>query len=197
MKQNHIIIALLFGITSASIPAQAETFDEFGNSYGDKAPSKKAAAATKSEDLRFKESQFKACKDVTFISKSDYKKDELFWQEAVACGVDVQVLPDSGFFSGILRSLKSQNGFKQDKEQNEKFLRMVGAKAGEYLDYNLSVNGAIAACAKGDKETLAKLSAAAKNEEGKKLFDAANCEDTLKEVKDVAEEYGPKARVQY
>lgn len=178
MKKHYLILALSFGITAATLPA---------------------SAAEPAKQLNLADSTFEACKDVTFITKSEYKKDETFWKTAVEqCHADVQILPDNGFFAGILRSLKQQNGFAGDKARNEEFLRKVGSKTLEHLDHNIAVNGAIAACAAG-KDQAADFFANVipESEAAKKLYDASKCESTLDDVKDVAEEYGPKARVEY
>lgn len=176
MQKKHLILALLFGIPSVS----------FG-------------AADPTANVKFQSSPYKACQDVGLITRDAYNKDKDFWDVAVKeCGADVQVLPESGFLANLTRTIHGRfGGTGEENVRTEAFLRKVGEKALEYSEANNRLNEVTAACAAGDEAFLKAAADKETSADGKKFYSAEACKKRIEDVKDVVDEYGPKARVQY
>jgi hypothetical protein len=167
MLKKHLILALFFGIHSAGAMAADEKNPLAG--------------------LKFQSSPFEACKDVTFVSNSDFKKNEQFWHDAsVECGADIQVLPDAGFASFLRTVQYKLSGDGLSDKRTEEFLKRVGTKALASTEENMRITKALLGCAMDKPDFF----------ETKQAVPYEACKDFVKDVKDVAKEVGPTARIE-
>ena len=96
---HKIVAATLLLLASPNLALGNGGVDALGSMTGFEATSadpagqpaaKVAAPSDPFQGLQFQDSPFESCKDVTMISKSDFKKNEAFWNEAIGeCGINV------------------------------------------------------------------------------------------------------------
>jgi hypothetical protein len=198
---HKIVAAALLLLASPNLALGNGGVDALGSMTGFEAPTadpasppaaKAAAPSDPFQGLQFQDSPFESCKDVTMISNSDFKKNETFWKEAIGeCGINVQVLPDSGFFQSVLSSLKDQDVGTSSYE----FLKKVGERAGGYQQLNNDLADHLRHCAMNDKAWFDTKLGNAKTKEEKDFYDFGTCEKTVAKVKKAAKEAGEKARI--
>lgn len=151
-----------------------------------------AVAQDPLQGLRFESSPFETCKDVALISNSDFKKNEAFWKEAIGeCGIDVQILPETGFFQTVASSLRDQATGMSSYE----FLKKVGERAGSYQNLNNELADHLRHCALKDKAWFGQKAANAPTPVEREFYDYSNCDKTVGKVKKAIQEVGAKARI--
>lgn len=197
---NRIVAAALLILVSPNLALGAGGYDAMGNATGyedDSSPSpvRKAEASAPADpfkNLKFQDSPFEACKDVTMISNSDFKNNESFWKEAIGeCGINVQILPDTGFFQTVASSLREQDVGTSSLE----FLKKVGERAGSYQKLNNDLADHLRHCALKDKEWFDTKRGNATSQAEKDFYDFGSCEKVVAREKDRVKEMGRQARI--
>ncbi len=98
-------------------------------------------------------SPFPACKSTPMIGKSDYLKNKDFWDHAMKdCHVNLEVLPDTGFFNTMISKLDEEGRTGSDAA----FLTAVGKRALQYVIQNNTNTRNLIACARNEKDWLDK-----------------------------------------
>jgi len=89
------------------------------------------------------------CENVALLKSKDYGKARENWDHAINdCKANVQVLPDTGFFSAMLGVLGKITPNDQEKIKVVDFLRQLGQKTIDNLDYNATQTERQIFCAK-------------------------------------------------
>jgi hypothetical protein len=151
-----------------------------------------ALASDPLKGLSFQHSPFEVCQDVTMISSSDFKKNEAFWKQAIGeCGVEVQVLPDTGFFNTMIGRL----GESEDAARSVDFLKKVGDRTAKYVDLNNRLTENLQRCALKDQAWFEQKRAAATAKEDKDFYDYSKCPSVMARMRKAMDELGPQARI--
>jgi hypothetical protein len=134
--------------------------------------------------VNFHETPFEVCKAAGLISKADYERDKKFWDEAVSCGAEVQVMPETGFFRSLVSQLNQDHA-----RQARSFLTLVGERAAKYAEINNSMSEIMARCARGDRAWFEA------NKEKGPAYDFGKCDKLLSDLDEVIKEQGRKMRI--
>ena len=117
--------------------------------------------------LQFNSSPFDVCKNVGLLKKDDYQKNKAYWDRAInECGVDIQVLPDTGFFNTMISKL----GQLDENKNSASFLKQVGERALSYVDINNKFTENLIHCARNDKTWFESQQAKASSKEEKNFY---------------------------
>ncbi|MCO5144210.1 MAG: hypothetical protein M9962_14065 [Oligoflexia bacterium] len=156
-------------------------------------PAVVVAAEDPLKGLKVETSPYESCQDVSLLSSSIYNKDKEYWDDAIAeCGIDVQVIPDPGFFKSFVTAIGEG---EKGKEKTINFLSAVGQKAIQYTQDNLKINEVFVNCAKGNQSWFAEQAKKdPKNAES--LYDFNKCEALLSNVREMVKEKGPQLRLE-
>ncbi len=109
------------------------------------------------ETTTFQESPLKGvCSDVSLLSSADFEKNHDFWQKAINdCGVKVQVVPvDGGFINAMTSITDRLQGLNQGQTEGAAFLKQVGDRAIQNLEFNNKVNEVLAKCVDSSSQEL-------------------------------------------
>jgi len=143
------------------------------------------------QGITFKDTPFETCQNITFVGKEDYAKNKEFWDKAInECGADVQVLPDTGFFSTI----KFKLGEQDENRRSNLFLRRVGARAAGYVELNNRLTEHLIQCARKNQKWFEERAATARSKEEEEFYDFAKCENVLDALKETMAEVRPQLR---
>lgn len=143
------------------------------------------------DDVAFQTSPFEVCKDATMISTKDFKKNEEFWKQAIGeCAIDVQVLPDTGFFNTMVGKL----GGAYHSKRAVDFLEKVGDRTAKYVELNNDITEQLRRCALKDKAWFEGMAAEAGSKEERAFYNFESCEDSLDKVRKSFKEIGPELR---
>jgi hypothetical protein len=156
------------------------------------------------------QSPFKGvCEDMVMISNHDYQMQKAYWDQVQAnCSAQLQaqVLPGAEFLSSMSEKLMTQGAIADNKSAAD-FLKKVGERARDGIDYNNKVTEVIEACAnhqtsaqtwfKGQQQQAKALEK--DNPELSKfdqdLYDDSKCDDRLSQLKDTIKEKGADFRI--
>jgi hypothetical protein len=145
---------------------------------------------------RFQSTPFAGvCEGVAMLGNKDYLEHKAYWDNVIPhCGVDVQILPDTGFFA----TMTSRLGQAADQDQAVSFLQNVGKRTLENIDFNNKVTELWIHCANNDTTWIEKKRADAKGDLGsfdKDFYDPAQCGSRLQQLKDLVKNEGKTYRV--
>lgn len=146
--------------------------------------------------VTFQTSPFESCKEVALISTKDFNKNKDFWNKAMyECGINVQVMPDAGYFSSLVNMIGVDQYSEDDAKRATNFLKGVGERAAKYAATNAMLAENTAKCAAGDKAWFDAKKTAAKSKAEEDFYTYENCEEALKDHKKAIAKIGPEARV--
>ncbi len=135
----------------------------------------KEALEKKVKEIDFSGLQFKECKAIGVLDHDAYVKDRDFWDQAInQCGIQVQVAPETSWFSSFLGKMASP----VDEKTSADFLKKVGERAKQYAVQNNNNTEYLLACASNDKAWFEAVS----KKLGKKIT-LANCKNDLEKLK--------------
>ncbi len=145
------------------------------------------------DSLKLSASPFEVCQDVPLISNADYLKNKDFWDQArVECeGLDVQILPDTGFFNTMIGKLGEQD----DAVRSREFLKRVGDRTAKYMQTNNEITEHLIHCAKKDKAWFDTQLAKSTSPEQREFYDFGNCEDVMAKAKKEINDAASRARI--
>ncbi len=170
------------------------------------------------DNLQLQKSPFEACRDIPLISRSDYRANQAFWDQAISqCAeLNVQVMPQGNF----LQTLSNRLATQEDNLKLTEFLNRVGSRALARIQLNAKFAEVTSQCAKvlgageagpgrawnaptntnatgaAARAWFAQKLAAATTAEERAFYDVENCDDVVSELRDQIEEVMPKARVE-
>jgi hypothetical protein len=145
------------------------------------------------ESLKLSASPFEVCQDVPLISNADYLKNKDFWDQArVECeDLDVQILPDTGFFNTMIGKLGEQD----DAVRSREFLKRVGDRTAKYMQTNNEITEHLIHCAKKDKAWFDTQLAKSTSPEQREFYDFGNCASVMEKAKNEIGDAASKARI--
>lgn len=157
------------------------------------APDIEAQSKNAINDLKLRTSPFEVCKDVPLISNKDYLKNKEFWDQArVQCEeIDIQILPDTGFFNTMIGKLGEQD----DAVRSIEFLKRVGERTAKYMQTNNEITEHLVHCAKKDKNWFDTQRAKAKTEEERAFYDYSTCDGVMQKARKQINDAASRARI--
>jgi hypothetical protein len=141
------------------------------------------------------------CEGVALLPNKEYKANKSYWDDVIPrCGVDVQILPDTGF----IKALTFRLGQAVNEDSSVDFLRRVGEKTLENIDFNNKVTELWIHCAKGDTKWINDKRASSVKAAGgtgpladaeSAFYDPATCSSRIAQLKDLIKRDGHDYRV--